>query len=67
MINVAIGTTSTYKLNAIKVALHKLDFNFKSSNHGVDSQVSEQPHAIGEIKIGAINRAKDALLGSNSN
>lgn len=66
MINIAIGTASSYKLNAIKVALHKLDFDFHASNFAVESEVSEQPHGKGETKTGAINRAKNALKEANS-
>lgn len=64
MIKIAIGTTSSYKANAIKKALHELDFEFESKSVQVESNVSEQPKEANETKQGSINRAKNALAAA---
>lgn len=62
MFKIAIGTSSRYKINAINKALHELDLEFISKAVEVESGVSEQPHDLGETKVGSINRAKNALV-----
>lgn len=61
MLKIAIGTGSRYKANAIKKALHELDFEFSSENIDVESEVSEQPKNQGETITGSVNRARNAL------
>ena len=60
-IKIAIGTSSTYKLNFIKKVLYDLDFSFEAVNSDVDTGVSSQPCKIGETKLGSINRAKNVI------
>lgn len=65
MIKIAIGTTSRYKINAIRKTLHEVDFEFESNSVDVDSGISEQPLNLGETKQGSINRAKAAISKVN--
>jgi non-canonical (house-cleaning) NTP pyrophosphatase len=61
MLKIAIGTKSSYKINAIKRAIYNLDIEFECEFIGVPSEVSEQPMKPQETKNGSINRAKNAL------
>lgn len=61
MLKIAIGTKSSYKVNAIKRAIYNIDIEFESIYDSCDSGVSEQPMKSGETKQGSINRAKNIL------
>lgn len=61
MLKIAIGTKSTYKLNAIKRAIYNLDISFDYVFDNAPSEVSDQPIGKGETKLGSINRAKNIL------
>lgn len=63
--NIAIGTHSQYKVNAILKSLLQLDIIFTYTLHPVASGVSEQP-LNGEVQQGSINRAQQAIDESNN-
>jgi len=46
MLKIAIGTKSSYKINAIKRAIYNLDIEFECEFTGVPSEVSEQPRSF---------------------
>jgi inosine/xanthosine triphosphatase len=66
MVKIAIGTVSSYKVNAVKKALYELDFEFEAISVNAASEISEQPLNAGETKEGSINRAKNALNQSET-
>lgn len=61
VLQIAIGTESNYKINAIKAAIYNLDIDFEGFSGKAPSEVSEQPRLVGETKLGSINRAKNIL------
>lgn len=63
---IAIGTTSGYKVNAIKRALGELDIDCEVMPVKVASHVSDQPKAGNETRTGAENRARAALQAAPS-
>lgn len=62
MFKIAIGTNSTYKVNAIKRAILDLDLECEFTYDKVPSQISDQPQQVGETKLGSLNRARNILL-----
>lgn len=62
MLKIAIGTKSSYKINAIKRAIYNLDIPFECISDNVPSNISNQPMNKGETKLGSINRAKNILM-----
>jgi len=61
MIKIAIGTKSTYKVNAIKRAIYNLDIEFDAISDNVPSDIKDQPTSKGETKAGSINRARKII------
>jgi len=58
---IAVGTTSTQKINYLKEVLKELGIKSAVKSVEVKSEVSDQPTTSGETKTGSINRAKNAL------
>jgi non-canonical (house-cleaning) NTP pyrophosphatase len=61
MLKIAIGTKSSYKINAIKRAIYNLDIPFDVEFNNAPSEISDQPMGKGETKLGSLNRAKNIL------
>lgn len=61
MLKIAIGTKSSYKINAIKRAIYNLDIPIEVEFDNVPSEISDQPMSKGETKLGSLNRAKNIL------
>ena len=61
MIKIALGTTSDFKINAIKEIVEESGIEIDLAPVDVDSSVSEQPLRLVETRNGSINRAMEAL------
>lgn len=61
MLKIALGTTSNYKINAVKKVLGELEVAAEIIPVKVDTGVSEQPKQKDETMTGSINRAQAAL------
>ena len=60
-LKIAIGTNSSYKVNAVKKVLHDLEIDFEAVFAKTESKISDQPCLEGETRQGSINRAKNIL------
>jgi inosine/xanthosine triphosphatase len=58
---IAVGTTSSQKLDYVKKVLNKLKLKYKILPVEVSSGISDQPTTSQETRRGSVNRAKEAF------
>lgn len=61
MLKIALGTTSEWKIRAVKTILSEISCKAKIITVEADSEVNFQPRTEKETQQGSINRAKNAL------
>jgi inosine/xanthosine triphosphatase len=59
----AIASGNPAKINAVSAVLTEIGFTFDLLHEETDSGVSAQPFSLEETRLGAVNRAKQALNG----
>ena len=65
-LTIAVGTTSTQKINYLKEVLQELQIKAVIKPVEVKSEISDQPLTSNETKKGSISRAKNALKEINN-